>query len=225
MATFRAIGATGVALVGLRRDRYPQTEFGWALDIEPYQTRNFEKATAEGLSVFLFRVGPNAIIRNLPPHRLPDGRVMRPSLQLDLHFMITPWSESTQQHHRMLSWAMRMFEDLGTLSASQRNSYVSEIDAFVPDEAVDIVFDPLPLSDYLRLWDRMRTFPASASCGCCGSTLRSASPKRRNCRAASSSWARCRRERRSPDGRPARLLSHHLPAASNDRRCHRVADD
>jgi hypothetical protein len=31
MATFRAIGATGVALVGLRRDRYPQTEFGWAL--------------------------------------------------------------------------------------------------------------------------------------------------------------------------------------------------
>ena len=163
MATFRAIEATGAALVGLLRDRYPRDEFGGVLEIELYQTRNFEKPMREGFSVFLFRVAADASIRNLPPRRLPDGRVFRPSLPLDLYFMITPWSENAQQHHRMLGWAMRMFEDVGTLSASQLNNYVADADTFALDEALDIVFDPLALADYFTIWDRLRTLPASAT--------------------------------------------------------------
>jgi hypothetical protein len=161
MATFRAINAAGAALVGLLRDGYPRDEFGGVLDIELYQTRNFEKPMTEGFSVFLYRVAPNGAIRNLPPRRATDGRVFRPSLPVDLQFMVTPWSENPERHHRMLGWALRMFQDFGTLSDSQLNNYVAETDTFAPEEAVDIVFEPLVLADYFTLWDRLRTLPAS----------------------------------------------------------------
>jgi hypothetical protein len=163
MATFRAINAIGAALVGLLRDGYPRDEFGGVLDIELYQTRNFEKPMTEGFSVFLYRVAPNGAIRNLPPRRATDGRVFRPSLPVDLQFMVTPWSENPERHHLMLGWAMRMFQDLGTLSASQLNNYVAETDTFARDEAVDIVFEPLVLTDYFTLWDRLRNLPASVT--------------------------------------------------------------
>jgi hypothetical protein len=97
------------------------------------------------------------------PWRSPDGRRFRPSLPVDLHYMVTPWARSAGQQHRMLGWAMRMLEDLGTLSASHLNHYIAETSTFAPTEAVDIVCDPLALNDYLTLWDRLRTLPASAS--------------------------------------------------------------
>jgi hypothetical protein len=163
MATHRAIAAAGATLVGLIGDRYPRTDFGSALEIELYQTRSFETPMTDGFSVYLFRVAVNASTRNLPPRRLPDGRVFRPSLPVDLQVMITPWAANAQQHARRLGWVMRMLEDVGTLTASQLNNYVGETDTFGADEAIDIICDPLTLADYLTLWDRLRTFPTSAS--------------------------------------------------------------
>jgi len=58
----------------------------------------------------------------------------------------------------------RMLEDIGTLSAEHLNHYMSESDTFMPNEGLEIVCDPLPLSDYLTLWDRLRPrLPASAT--------------------------------------------------------------
>jgi hypothetical protein len=159
----RAIGAVGATLVGLIRDRYPRNEFGSALEVDLYQTRNFESPMTDGISVFIFRVAINATTRNFPPRHTPDGRAYRPSLPLDLNVMITPWAANTQRHHRMLGWVMRMFEDVGTLTASQLNHYLAETDTFAPDEALDIVCDPLVLADYFTIWDRLRTLPTSAT--------------------------------------------------------------
>jgi hypothetical protein len=80
-----------------------------------------------------------------------------------MQVMVTPWATDAQQHARMLGWVMRMLEDVGTLNASQLNNYVPETDTFGADEGLDIVCEPLALGDYLTLWDRLRTFPTSAS--------------------------------------------------------------
>lgn len=164
MANYRAIAAVSSALQGLIRDRYPRDEFGAGLDIELYQTRDFENPMQDGFSIYLFRVAVNGAVRNLTLRRSPDGRRFRPSLPLDLHYMITPWAQDVERQHRMLGWAMRLMEDIGVFSAGHLNHYIAETDTFAPHEGLEIICDPLTLSDYLTLWDRLRPrLPASAT--------------------------------------------------------------
>src|SRR4051812_25988591 len=107
MANYRAIAATSAALVGLIRDLYPRDEFGTGLPITLYQTSDFEHPMQDGFSVYLFRLAVNGAVRNRPPRRTVDGRRLRPSLPLDLQYMITPWAQNVERQHRMLGWAMR----------------------------------------------------------------------------------------------------------------------
>ena len=59
MANYRAIAATGTALAGLIRDRYPRDDFGTGLEIVLYQTRDFESPMQDGFSIYLFRIAVN----------------------------------------------------------------------------------------------------------------------------------------------------------------------
>jgi hypothetical protein len=164
MANYRAIAAASTALAGLIRDHYPRDEFGSGLDVQLYQMRDFESPMQDGFSVCLYRVAVNGSVRNLTMRRAPDGRNFRPSLPLDLHYMITPWAQDAEMQHRMLGWVMRLMEDTGTLSAGHLNHYLSEADTFAPHEALDLICDPLSLADYLTLWDRLQPhLPASAT--------------------------------------------------------------
>jgi hypothetical protein len=164
MANYRAIAATSAALAGLIRDRYPREEFESGLEVELYQTRDFESPMQDGFSIYLYRVAVNGTVRNRAPRRSEDGRRYRPSLPLDLHYMITPWAQNIERQHRMLGWVMRMLEDTGVLSAGHLNHYLHESDTFGPNEGLELICDPLMLSDYLTLWDRLRPrLPASAT--------------------------------------------------------------
>jgi uncharacterized protein DUF4255 len=164
MATYRAIAATSTALRGLIYDRYPRDEFGPGLGVELYQTSDFEKPMSDGFSIYLFRVSVNGSVRNLTMRRSPDGRRFRPSLPLDLQYMITPWATDVARQHAMLGWVMRMLEDLGEMSAGHLNHYMLQTDTFRPSEGLEIVCEPLSLSDYLTLWDRLvPRLPASAT--------------------------------------------------------------
>ena len=164
MARHQAIAATSNALLGLLRDRYPRDDFGTSLEIQLYQSRDFELPMREGFSVFLYRVTINGTVRNMTLRRAPDGRRFRPSLPLDLHYVITPWAEDGERQHRMLGWVMRFMEDLGVLTAGHLNHYVTETDVFAAHEGLEIICDPLALADYLTLWDRLRPrMPTSAT--------------------------------------------------------------
>jgi hypothetical protein len=78
--------------------------------------------------------------------------------------MITPWAQDIERQHRMLGWVMRMMEDTGVLSAGHLNHYLPETDTFGEGEGLELICDPLSLSDYLTLWDRLRPrLPASAT--------------------------------------------------------------
>lgn len=164
MANYRAIAATSTALVGLVRDHYPREEFGPGLEVGLYQTRDFENPMQEGFSVYLYRVAINGSVRNLTLRRRADGQRMRPSLPLDLYYLITPWAQDVERQHRMLGWVMRLMEDTSVLSAGHLNHYMPESETFQSHEGIELVCDPLALGDYLTLWDRLRPrLPASAT--------------------------------------------------------------
>lgn len=156
MATYNAIAAVSRALLGLIEDHCPR-----ALLINPefklYHAADFEHPMAEGFSLYLYRVSINTARRNFPPRREADGRHRyRPSIPVDLHYLLTAWAADPERQQRMLGWSMRFLEDLGTLPAGLLNHKVDEPNTFRSDEAVDIVCDPLALQDYLTLWDKLK---------------------------------------------------------------------
>lgn len=165
MAHYRAIAAASAALKALIAERYPRTEFGNGLVVDDFQFTDDGTAhrTNEGFSVLLWRVTINKELRARPPRQNMLGQVFRPSLPLDLHYMVIPWATSVERQHRMLGWVMRMFADVGHISPAMLNANLAEDDIFPVTEDVELVADPLPLADHLTLWERMKRHPFYAS--------------------------------------------------------------
>lgn len=156
MATWNAIAATTSALVGLLDDAYPR-EFG-KLTVAPAHASDFtgDKSIPDGFTVCLYRVSINGSLRNLPPRTGPDGARYRPSLPVDLQYLITPWAGNVEKQQRLLGWGLRHLEDNPILPAGLLNRYLSEPDVFRPEETVELVFESLSLPDFTNIWDKVK---------------------------------------------------------------------
>jgi hypothetical protein len=164
MAHYRAIAAAGAALAGLIKERYPRAEFGNSLDVDTIQAAAVEKGlTGEGFGICLWRVTMNGQRRARGPRSDAFGNRFKPSLPIDLSFLVIPYASSAERQARMLGWVMRTLEDAGPITAAQLNFYLAESDIFGADEDVELLCDPLALADYLSLWDRFKQLPPAAN--------------------------------------------------------------
>ena len=158
MARFQAIAATGQAMLGLLADSCPTPEFAGAR-FELYQAGNFLAPMDEGISLFLYRVGVNAALRNHPASVGLMGERRRPPLPLDLFYVMTAWAKTAVKQQRLLGWAMRTLEDTPILPASLLNHYGPEADVFNPHETVEVIFETLTLQDLSNLWNAIKINP------------------------------------------------------------------
>jgi hypothetical protein len=157
MANLLAIAATGLAIRRLLEDACPRDLFPLA-DFKLFQATDFEKSgyLPEGISIYMYMVGTNTSRRNFPPRQAKDGKRYRPSLPLDLYFLLTPWSNDAELQLRMLGWAMRVLEDTPILPSGLLNANTSERDIFFPEETVELLFNPLSLQDLSVLWENLK---------------------------------------------------------------------
>jgi hypothetical protein len=148
LATYPAIAATGLAVVGLLKDASAGTEFA-DLRIDLLQAVDFQSGPPipEGLSLYTYRVAVNAGRRNLPPSVGPDGRRYRAPLPLDLYFLLSPWAKTSVRQLRILGWAMRELQNVPILPAGLLNHYGPEHDTFRPSEAVELFCESPSLQD------------------------------------------------------------------------------
>jgi hypothetical protein len=155
VATYRAIAATSHTVVGLLRNACPREEFPRA-EFALYHASDFEKPMEEGISLYLYRVTINAAVRNLPPRTAPDGHRYRPSLPVDLQYLLTAWAKDAGLQQRLLGWGMRTLEDTTILPAGVLNSHMPEPDTFQAHETVEVICDPLSLQDWTAVWDKLK---------------------------------------------------------------------
>jgi hypothetical protein len=156
LATYHAIAAVGGSILRLLEDGCPRGEFP-AAQFRMIQAFEYQSAPMrEGVSLFLYRVGLNANLRNRPARVAADGRRFRPSLPLDLYYLLTPWGETPGKQHRLLGWAMRLLEDTAILPAGLLNSAGPEHDTFRPSEAVELICEPLSVQDITGVWQGLR---------------------------------------------------------------------
>lgn len=158
MASYLAIAAVARTVLRLLEQQCPRDEFAGTPTFALYQSHDFGSATiSEGFSLMLYRVTVNNA-RNQPARRLPDGTRRRPSLPVDLHFLLTPWAGEAERQLRLLGWAMRFLEDNAQLAANELNHSLSRRErvVFEPDEMVELACDPPGIADYLGLWDKYK---------------------------------------------------------------------
>ncbi len=158
MASYVAIAAVARTLLRLIEEQCPREEFSGTPTFALYSSHDFTPPVSEGFSLMMYRVTVNTVLRNQPPRRRADGTRKRPSLPLDLSFMLTPWATEPERQLRLLGWAMRFLEDNAVLPASVLNQSLSrrEHPAFDPDEAVEVYCDSPAIADYLGLWDKFK---------------------------------------------------------------------
>lgn len=116
------------------------------------------EGTDQGFSLFLYRVTVNGSLRTFPPRIAPDGRRYKPSLPLDLHYLITPWAKDVERQQHLLAWCMRTLEDTPILPTGLLNHSAhsdSKHEAFRPNETIELICDPLSLQDMINLWENL----------------------------------------------------------------------
>jgi hypothetical protein len=125
-------------------------------------TGGLSKQEGDGFTICLYRVSLQYSSRN-SANRKDRAIAFRPSLPVDLHFLISPWAASATSQHQMLGWLLRALEDMGPLPAPIVNTWLPE-PIFRDDEAVELSYESLPIADYFNLWDKLREkFPLSAT--------------------------------------------------------------
>ncbi len=163
MATARAIAAAVEGVAASLRRRYPRSQFGNGLAVNAVAPAGLRDAMAnDGISVVLWRVTVNGHARARPPRRDALGRIFRPSLPVDLSLLVVPHAGSVETQHRLLGWVLRAFEDQPSFPAVELNQALGGADVFRPDEAAELVAEPLAVADHLALWDRLRDLPPAA---------------------------------------------------------------
>ena len=115
MASTQAIAAVSRTLLGLIEQNCPRNLL-ISPKFELCTTAQLDKPIAEGVSLCLYRVALNGLGRNLPPRRADDGSLCRPSLPVDLHFLITPWASNAEHELRILGRAMECLESNPVIS-------------------------------------------------------------------------------------------------------------
>lgn len=150
MASYQAIAVTGQAILGLLSSECPE-EFSGA-QFELYQPNNFLNPMEEGISLYLYRVTINTTRRNLTVRTDERGKRFRPSLPVDLYYMLTPWAKTAVKQQRLLGWAMRILNVMNTFPANQLNRF-GEMNTFRQTEAVELICEPISLQDMINIWE------------------------------------------------------------------------
>lgn len=158
MANYKAIAAVGMAIVNLLTDATRgSSDFGSA-KFSLFQAADFtgNKLPSEGATVYLYRVTVNTSRRSLPPRVDANGNRFKPSLPLDLHFLITTWANDADKQLRLLGWIMRVIEDTPILPAALLNELEQNGSIFAPGESVELFLDPISLQDMSLLWENLK---------------------------------------------------------------------
>lgn len=114
----------------------------------PDDFKDLEIPANPAVTVFLYRIAVNAETRNRSKRTLPDGRVTRPLLPLELYFLITPWASETSDEYLIAGRILQVLYDNAELGPAhlQGSSWTSE-------DSVQLILQSLSIEDHYRIWD------------------------------------------------------------------------
>lgn len=101
------------------------------------------------LSLYLYRVTVNEHLRGQPARRA--ARDATPPLSLDLHFLVTVWSDSAVAEQTICAWVMQQLNQHPIMDVSS----LSEEGGWDAGDVVQIIPAELSNEDLMRIWDAL----------------------------------------------------------------------
>ena len=154
MADIRAIASVTHAVVDQLRSSYDPADFNnTPAEFRIYTPADFANPMQSGVSLFLYRVFFHGSSRTPAGRLVAEGR-RKSTLPLELHFLLTVWSNDATFQHILVAWMMRVLEDSPLLPSGVLNA---RFPAFGSDESIEVTVAELPTEDMLRLWEALDT--------------------------------------------------------------------
>jgi len=100
------------------------------------------------LSLYLYRVMVNEHVRSQP---VVNGKSSTVPLAVDLHFLLTIWSESAAAEQTLCAWAMSQLHQHPIMDVSS----LTEEGGWRNDDVVQIIPAELSNEDLMRIWDAL----------------------------------------------------------------------
>jgi hypothetical protein len=158
VAGYQVIGAVGQAICQVLKQGAASSEFARA-QFELLQSADAQPTSAkitEGVGLVLYRVAINGSRRSLPPRLGRDGIRRRPSLPIDLHYLLTFWAATPEKQHYLIGLSMRTLHESAVLAHNLINQHLPAPSRLEPDETVELVCEPHSLQDVSYLADPLR---------------------------------------------------------------------
>jgi hypothetical protein len=149
MATVDVISHAVDSILFLLRSRIPPlVPASEIVAARPDQFDNFRDPSQPTITVFLYRITVHEETRNSLRRTLPDGRITRPLLPLNLFFMITPWARQINDEYLVMGRIIQVLYDNVELGPAQLQGT-----AWETNDSVQLIFDSMTLVDHYRIWD------------------------------------------------------------------------
>jgi hypothetical protein len=101
------------------------------------------------VTIFLYHVAVCGEMRNAPRRHLGNGTIQRPSLPLDLHFLITPWANEPDKAYQIIGVIVNYLYDHAILTFGE----LQGAGVWSPDDTVEIVMESLPVEEHYSIWE------------------------------------------------------------------------
>jgi hypothetical protein len=164
MAGYSAIAATTHAILRLLDNATAAPEWSAGggppgVDFAPFGSKQMQKPPegAPKVSLYLYRVTLSSVRRHIGPRVAPDGTRFRPSIPLDLFYLLTAWAPDPLLAQQLLGWSVAVLDETPVLPASLLNSYRAGQEIFHPGETVELVWQPLSWQDLSDIWEVAQT--------------------------------------------------------------------
>jgi hypothetical protein len=153
MANVFATHSVGNSLMTYLRNAYPEPlRTGHAFEFRLISAGELAQGTEphNSLTLFLYRITQDEHLRNR--RRLNDASDAATPLSIDLHYLLTVWSDNALAEHTVISWAMRELQMHPVLDSSS----LSPEAEWDPSDVIQLIPAEITSDEMMRIWDLLQ---------------------------------------------------------------------
>lgn len=104
------------------------------------------------LSVYLYRITEDALMKNRAPVEGTGGKLRKPPMALDLYYLITPLLKAPRDQQIVLGKVMQILYDRPTLEGPELTGTLA-----TSGDIVRVIFNTVPLQEVSWVWQALET--------------------------------------------------------------------
>jgi len=152
MANIHGFHSVGDSIIKFLHSTYPDTDVGMpSCQFQLISSGELAEEPDDDtrLTLYIYRVTYNEHLRNSAMSRVNKQTSI--PLSLDLHFMISIWSNSPVAEHTICAWVMHQLHNHPIMDISS----LTEDGGWQADEVIQIIPAELSNEDLMRVWDAL----------------------------------------------------------------------